>query len=203
MAPPTAPAGSDDSDRDSGPVFDDRPGLGGVSETQRRDQIVSLVDARPQTPYTIGELTVSLAEWFDRETDGMVPTDEEIHSVLFDFDLPRLEDANRLVFDRETGRVFSVDAADALISSAASETEATTGETPAGPPTPRQSDTAATEEDGREVSAQRVVELGILLVGVAGVALTASNVSPFDTSFSLVPAVVVVLFFGYRTLTRW
>ncbi|WP_416841702.1 hypothetical protein [Haloferax sp. DFSO52] len=202
MAPSWAPAGSDDSDSETGPVLDDRPGFGGASEAQRRDKIVSLVDARPQTPYTVGELTVALAEWFEFETDGMVPTDEEIHSILFDFDLPQLEATNRIVFDRETGRVFSVDAADALVSSDARATGDSAEDSHSGPTTVRTSDTATKSTDKREVPAQRVAELGILLFGVAGVALAGSNVAPFDTSAALVPAVVVVLFFGYRALDR-
>lgn len=200
MGPSWAPSGADDTNEQSGPSLDDRPGFGGTSETRRRDMIVSLVDGRPHKPYTIGELTVALSEWFEDETDGMVPTDEEIHSTLYDFDLPRLDAANRVVFERETGRVFSVDADETT------RTSLTTGRTDdgttPGQPAGDHGDTHGQTIEGSNVPAERVVELGVVLLGVAGVALAASTVSPFDPAYALVPATAVVLFFGYRTVTR-
>lgn len=199
MVPPWSPTGSDDLEEGSGPTLDDRPGLGGVSEPRRRDTIVSIVDERPQAPVTIGELTAALSEWFEEETDGMVPTDEEIHSVLYDFDLPRLESAGRLEFDRETGQVFS-SRADVLTAD-----ETADGGTRRSPPATDQTDggrATIRSIEGGEIPAERAVELGVLLFGVAGVALAVSDLNPLGTSASLVPAALVVLFFGYRALTR-
>jgi len=204
MVPPWSPTGSDDLDAGSGPTLDDRPGLGGVPEPRRRETIVSIVDERPQTPTTIGELTAVLSGWFEEETDGMAPTDEEIHSVLYDFDLPRLDSAGRLDFDQETGQVFSSRAGDALTGDEIGDAAADSG-------TRRSASTAARTDDGREttrsieggeIPAERAVELGVLLLGVAGVALAVSSLNPFGTATSLVPAALVVLFFGYRALPR-
>lgn len=204
MVPPWSPTGSDDLEEGSGPRLDDRPDLGGVSEPLRRDTIVSIVDERPQTPVTIGELTTALSEWFEEETDGMVPTDEEIHSVLYDFDLPHLDSAGRLEFERETGQVFSSRAADALT---ADETDDATADSGARRPTfaterTDDSRTAMRSIGDGEVSGERAVELGVLLFGVAGVALAVSSLNPFGTSTSLIPAALVVLFFGRRALAR-
>ncbi|QOS13871.1 uncharacterized protein HfgLR_23430 (plasmid) [Haloferax gibbonsii] len=201
MAPSWAPGGPDDTGEQPGPSLDDRPGLGGVTESRRRDTIVSLVNERSETPYTVGELTVALSEWFQDETDGMVPTDEEIHSVLFDFDLPRLDADGRLVFHRETGRVFSPTHDGAHATRASSELNAgstvdNAGDTNRGSVAPEPTD------DRVMVSRKRLVNVAVILVGVAGVAVTASSVSPLDTSFALVPAALVVLFFGYRALTE-
>jgi hypothetical protein len=200
MVPPWSSTDSDDLEAGSGPTLDDRPGLGDVPEPRRRETIVSIVDERPQTPVTIGELTAVLSGWFEEETDGMVPTDEEIHSVLYDFDLPRLDSAGRLEFDRETGQVFSSRAAAALTAD-----ETGDGETRrSAPATDRTDGGRATIRsiEGGEISAERAVELGVLLLGVAGVALAVSDLNPFGTSASLAPAALVVLFFGYRALTR-
>lgn len=192
---PWSPTGSDNLDARSGPTLDDRPGLGGVPEPRRRETIVSIVNERPQTPTTIGELTTALSGWFEEETDGMVPTDEEIHSVLYDFDLPRLDSAGRLEFDQETGQVFSSRAGDAGADSGMRRPTSAAART----------DDARTRirsiEDG-EISVERAVELGVLLFGVAGVALAVSSLNPFGTATSLIPAALVVLFFGYRALTR-
>jgi len=213
MVPPWSPTGSDDLEARSGPTLDDRPDLGGVSEPRRRETIVSIVDERPQTPTTIGELTAVLSGWFEEETDGMAPTDEEIHSVLYDFDLPRLDSAGRLEFDQETGQVFSSRAGDAGFSSRAGDalTGDEIGDAAADSGTRRSASTAARTDDGREttrsieggeIPAERAVELGVLLLGVAGVALAVSSLNPFGTATSLVPAALVVLFFGYRALPR-
>ncbi|WP_042664341.1 hypothetical protein [Haloferax sp. ATB1] len=201
MAPAWAPGGPDDTGEESGPSLDDRPGLGGVTESRRRDTIVSLVNERSETPYTVGELTVALSEWFQDETDGMVPTDEEIHSVLFDFDLPRLDDDGRLVFHRETGRVFSPTHEATHATRTSTEIEpGSTLDNARG--TDRGSVATESTDDRVTVSRKRLVNVGVILVGVAGVAVTASSVSPLDTSFALVPAALVVLFFGYRALTE-
>ncbi|AKU09779.1 hypothetical protein [Haloferax gibbonsii] len=201
MAPSWAPGGPDDTGEQPGPSLDDRPGLGGVTESRRRDTIVSLVNERSETPYTVGELTVALSEWFQDETDGMVPTDEEIHSVLFDFDLPRLDADGRLVFHRETGRVFSPTHDGAHATRASSELNAGSTDDNAGD-TNRGSVAPEPTDDRVTVSRKRLVNVAVILVGVAGVAVTASSVSPLDTSFALVPAALVVLFFGYRALTE-
>lgn len=196
MPPTWAPSGPDEPGADAGPSLDDRPGLGGVSETRRRDAIAALVTDRPETPYTVGELTVALSEWFQDETDGMVPTDEELHSVLYDFDLPRLDAADRLVFDRESGRVYAPDFEEEFAGDAVDETAATgrSDRSHSGESTPP-------EGESVDVSKTRIQNLAVLLVGVAGVAVGASSVNPLDTSFALVPAAFVVLFFGYRALS--
>ncbi|WP_255516615.1 hypothetical protein [Haloferax sp. KTX1] len=198
MAPSWAPTGPDDAGEDTGPTLDDRPGLGGVSETRRRNTVVSLVNERSETPYTVGELTVALSAWFQDETDGMVPTDEEIHSVLYDFDLPQLDDDGRVVFERETGRVFSPsnDGAHTVHRSARGGSDSTVGD--AG-----ESAVGSASESTRDrvtVSRTQVVNIAVVLLGVAGVAVTASSVSPLGTAYALVPAAVVVLFFVYRAL---
>jgi hypothetical protein len=204
MGPPWAPTGSDDPEKGSGPTLADRPGLGGVSELRRRNTIVSIVDERPKTPITIGELTVVLSGWFEEETDGMVPTEGEIHSVLSDFDLPHLDSVDRLDFDQETGQVFSSRAADALTGDETGEVAVNGGTHWPTSTTARTGDGRTTRQSngGGDVSADRTVELGVLLVGVAGVALTVSTLNPFDASTSLIPAALIVLFFGYRALTR-
>nr|WP_089781278.1 hypothetical protein [Haloferax massiliensis] len=157
------------------------------------------MNERSETPYTVGELTVALSAWFQDETDGMVPTDEEIHSVLYDFDLPQLDDDGRVVFDRETGRVFSPsnDGAHTVHRSARGGPDSTVGD--AGESVVGSAASESTR-DRVTVSRTQVVNIAVVLLGVAGVAVTASSVSPLGTAYALVPAVVVVLFFVYRAL---
>ncbi|AFK21275.1 hypothetical protein E6P09_17085 (plasmid) [Haloferax mediterranei ATCC 33500] len=202
MAPSWGPSGPGDTGEDAGPTLDDRPGLGGVTETRRRNTIVSLVNNRHQSPYTIGELTVDLAAWFRDETDGMVPTDEEIHSILYDFDLPHLDSTNQVVFDRETGCVCSMNTSDRTAGKTFDEETAETKCT---------TETATNGDGGSEVdilntervqlSVKQLVNFSVLLFGVMCTAITASSSSPFDTPCTLVPAVLVVCFFGYRGAT--
>ncbi|WP_396613811.1 hypothetical protein ACH9L7_18215 (plasmid) [Haloferax sp. S1W] len=203
MVPPWAPTGPGDNDGRSGPSLDDRPGLGGVSETHRREAIVSFVDECPDRPYTIGELTVALSEWFQDETEGMVPTNEEIHSVLYNFDLPRLEAANRLSFDRETGRIFSSQSSETVVSDHTDSTpnRATTHrEKSSG--RARNARTVDLDLQNVNVPAGRIVELVVLLFGVAAVAIAVSTTDLFGVRAALVPAGLVVLFFVYWGYTR-
>lgn len=200
MAPSWGTSGPDDED--AGPTLADRPGLGGVTETRRRSAIVSLVNNRPQSPYTIGELTVELAAWFRDETDGMVPTDEEIHSILYDFDLPHLDSTNQVVFDRGTGRVCSANASDGTAAKTFDEeppeTKCTTETATNWDGNP---ETGVTDTGRVQLPEKQLVNLGVLLFGVMCIAITASRTSPSDTTYTLVPVVLVVCFFGYRGAT--
>ncbi|WP_081927220.1 DUF7344 domain-containing protein [Halobellus rufus] len=169
------------------------PGFGGVSESDRREEIVSLVDERPTTPYTVGELTVELSEWFHAETDGMVPTDEEIHSTLYDFDLPALDNSGRIVFDEATGRVYATDyeaARRSMSPDSGPEHGASVGD--------GSSDATALTGERVTVSKRLLTDLAVLVVGLLGVAVAASDLLPVGTSTALVPAGLVVLYFISR-----
>jgi hypothetical protein len=150
----------------TGPTLDDRPGFGGVSETDRRAQVVSLVAARPERPYTVGELAARMQTWFEERNDGMTPTEEEIHGTLYDFDLPALEREGKLVFERSTGRVYAPEA----------RTQPATGTT----------GSATSDDEPTGPSA-----LGsALLVGAAGlgVGAAAAGLGPLQPSHAVVPA---------------
>jgi hypothetical protein len=188
--------GTNDPDNaaDAEPASNDRPWFGGVPESRRREAIVSLVEATDgTTPYTVGELTVTLSEWFRERTDGGVPTDEEIHSVLYDFDLPRLDADGRLVFDRETGRVFATD-------TARSRGRSVVPRGIAGDFALGRALRPANRESERPGGG--AVSLGVLFVAAAGVVASAVGVGPLTPSYVLVPPAVVVLFFAYRSIRR-
>ncbi|WP_336023422.1 DUF7344 domain-containing protein [Halobellus salinisoli] len=193
MSPTRSPSDSDDTETGATPELAVVPGFGGVSESDRRDEVVSLVDERPTTAYTVGELTVQLSEWFHAETDGMVPTDEEIHSTLYDFDLPALDASGRVVFDEATGRVYATDY-ESTRRSVPPDSDRRPGTSVGG----SSSDATASTKERVTVSKSLLTNLAVLVVGLLGVAVAASDLIPFGTSMALVPTGLVVLYFFIR-----
>jgi hypothetical protein len=164
----------------AGPTLDDRPGFGGVSETDRRAHLASLVAARSGRPYTVGELAAAMQTWFEDHNDGMTPTEEEIHGALYDFDLPALEREGRLVFERSTGRVYAPEAR--------------------GQPGTDTGDAPPAEDAPSGPSAVG----SALLVGATGlgVGAAATGLGPLQPSHAVVPAGALVVSVAFRWLRR-
>ncbi|ELZ98094.1 hypothetical protein C440_02563 [Haloferax mucosum ATCC BAA-1512] len=188
-------------------MLDDRPRLGGVTEARRRNTIVSLVNDRPRSRYTIGELAVELAAWFRAETDGVVPTDEEIHRTLYDFDLPYLDAAGEIVYDPATGVIQPINGDDP-------SREAFEG----GPPRldrrpeavkarkrhtePNGATTSTPDTSTGELPATGLLNVAVVCLGIAGLVIGAFGPGPADRVHAFGPVALVVCFFGYRGATE-